>query len=74
MFGDLNYRIAGLEASAVREMIEHKKGKALDELLSFDELIMNRNANRTFSGFTEGKIDFLPTYKFTPHSDEYDRG
>lgn len=29
-------------------------------------------AGKAFQGFQEGRINFKPTYKFDPQSDEYD--
>lgn len=43
-----------------------------DALLCCDQLTMLMRFNRIFSGFTEGPLNFFPTYKFDHDSDHYD--
>jgi phosphatidylinositol-bisphosphatase len=38
-----------------------------------DQLNIERGKGTVFVGFHEGLIDFLPTYKFQPGTDEYEQ-
>lgn len=66
-FGDLNYRIA-LSHSEVKPMVEKEDWKTL---LQSDQLRAERSMGRAFDGWHEGPIQFAPTYKFAPNSDQY---
>ena len=66
--GDFNYRIEGNRAA-----IDTALELGLYEVLAAnDQLAAERKAGRVFGGFEEGKLAFMPTYKFDPGSDEYD--
>ncbi|XP_031396026.1 type I inositol polyphosphate 5-phosphatase 5 [Punica granatum] len=65
--GDLNYRVS-LSYEETRTLLE---GNDWDALLEKDQLNMEREAGRVFSGFREGKILFAPTYKYSHNSDSY---
>ena len=72
LFGDLNYRIAAPNEH-VRPAID--KGdfrflKANDELMQAFELYRNSHdlQYRFYKDFTEGEINFKPTYKFDKKS------
>mmetsp|Transcript_33402 Transcript_33402/g.38017 ORF Transcript_33402/g.38017 Transcript_33402/m.38017 type:complete len:1289 (+) Transcript_33402:97-3963(+) len=72
--GDLNYRL-----DLPRELTEHtilhgaNHGKAsIKDLLRHDQLIHSMAEGRAFPGFAEGKITFLPTFKFDKGSSSYD--
>jgi len=72
--GDLNYRL-----DLPRELTEHtilhgaNHGKAsIKDLLRHDQLIHSMAEGRAFPGFAEGKITFLPTFKFDKGSTSYD--
>ena len=59
-FGDLNFRIYG-----TREVIDGMLESHMhDALLCNDQLTMLMRFNRVFSGFSEGPLNFFPTYKF----------
>ncbi|KAJ4835166.1 hypothetical protein Tsubulata_028761 [Turnera subulata] len=66
-FGDLNYRIA-LSYSDTRRLLEQNNW---DALFDKDQLKIEREAGRVFSGWKEGKIYFAPTYKYSYNSDIY---
>ncbi|VDD80178.1 unnamed protein product [Mesocestoides corti] len=68
LFGDLNYRITGLDASATLSAISRNN---FTFLLDYDELLAQRKLGRTLQGFSEGKIAFAPTYKFELLTDNY---
>ncbi|VVA40699.1 PREDICTED: type [Prunus dulcis] len=65
--GDLNYRIA-LSYSETRKLLENNDW---DALLNKDQLKIEREAERVFKGWKEGKIYFAPTYKYFYNSDTY---
>lgn len=69
--GDLNYRI---EESMPTEKILHLSEKGqLDELRSLDQLNIERSAGRVFENFEEGRLNFVPTYKYQPGTDVYEQ-
>jgi len=71
--GDLNYRI-----DLPRELTEYSilhgshDNTWLENLLLHDQLIHSMTDGRAFPGFAEGKIAFMPTFKFDKDSDCYD--
>ncbi|PKA50748.1 Type I inositol 1,4,5-trisphosphate 5-phosphatase CVP2 [Apostasia shenzhenica] len=65
--GDLNYRVA-LSYDETRALLENNDWNAL---LEKDQLNIEKEAGRVFSGWKEGKIYFAPTYKYSYNSDEY---
>nr|CAH8865314.1 unnamed protein product [Trichobilharzia regenti] len=69
VFGDLNYRIVGLDSSYVRKSIF---GKDFTSLLKNDELLKQFESRKAFDGYREPPINFAPTYKFDMNSNVYD--
>jgi endonuclease/exonuclease/phosphatase family metal-dependent hydrolase len=70
--GDFNYRIE-IDNPTTRSLISQGR---FAELFLKDQLSIQKLANRVFSGFHEGIIEFAPTYRFevgTDHYDESDR-
>lgn len=67
-FGDLNYRIS-LPRSRILSLI---KDENWSELLANDQLNEQRKLGTAFAEFTEGKIDFAPTYRFDNGTNTYD--
>ncbi|KAL0543272.1 hypothetical protein IC582_018363 [Cucumis melo] len=65
--GDLNYRVS-LSYEDTKILLEDSDW---DKLLEKDQLNVEREAGRAFSGFSEGRIQFAPTYKYTHNSDSY---
>ncbi|XP_022727859.1 type I inositol polyphosphate 5-phosphatase 4-like isoform X3 [Durio zibethinus] len=65
--GDLNYRIA-LSYRCAKALVEMRNWKAL---LENDQLRIEQRQGRVFEGWTEGKIYFPPTYKYSNNSDRY---
>ncbi|KAK4356674.1 hypothetical protein RND71_025645 [Anisodus tanguticus] len=65
--GDLNYRVS-LSYEEARLLLEDNDW---DSLLEKDQLNVEREAGRVFSGWNEGKIFFAPTYKYSHNSDSY---
>ncbi|KAK9762885.1 hypothetical protein K7432_010935 [Basidiobolus ranarum] len=58
--GDLNYRVA-LPEDKVFALLEKDQ---LDELIRHDQLNAQKELGLAFSEFEEGKLNFLPTYKY----------
>ncbi|XP_022949924.1 type I inositol polyphosphate 5-phosphatase 5-like [Cucurbita moschata] len=65
--GDLNYRVT-LSYEDTRTLIDDNDW---DRLLHNDQLTVEREAGRAFVGFSEGRIQFAPTYKYIQNSDSY---
>ncbi|XVF21728.1 hypothetical protein REPUB_Repub12eG0115200 [Reevesia pubescens] len=65
--GDLNYRIA-LSYHSAKALVEMRNWKAL---LENDQLQTEQRRGRVFKGWSEGKIYFPPTYKYSNNSDRY---
>ncbi|KAK8962083.1 Type I inositol 1,4,5-trisphosphate 5-phosphatase CVP2 [Platanthera guangdongensis] len=65
--GDLNYRIA-LSYRTAKALVEMHNWKAL---LEKDQLRIEQRCGRVFEGWSEGRIYFPPTYKYSNNSDRY---
>jgi len=69
--GDLNYRVDlnaahnthAEESASHQAVLNLIDMKAWDKLLKADQLNMCKAAGEAFEGFSEGKIDFAPTFK-----------
>ena len=66
--GDFNYRI-GMSNERTRALV---KTGDLDTLYANDQLNLQMVHGRTFPFYNEGRITFLPTYKYDLGTDEYD--
>jgi hypothetical protein len=66
--GDFNYRVNISRAEALRLTA----ARDLDPLLRLDQLRHEQREGRTFPGFSEQPLTFLPTYKYNLNSDTYD--
>lgn len=71
MFGDLNYRInpSTMEADKAKALIEKEKYPVI---LEHDQLKDQMKLGNVFQGFTEGSLNFRPTYKYDTGSDNWD--
>jgi len=69
-FGDLNYRID--ECMTIDEVIQACKKGDIAELELIDQLNIERAQGRAFSGWNEGPLNFMPTYKYQPGTDNYE--
>uniref|UniRef100_A0A804I1E1 Inositol polyphosphate-related phosphatase domain-containing protein n=1 Tax=Musa acuminata subsp. malaccensis TaxID=214687 RepID=A0A804I1E1_MUSAM len=65
--GDLNYRIS-LSYRSAKALVEMRNWKAL---LEKDQLRTEQRCGRVFQGWSEGRIYFPPTYKYSNNSDRY---
>lgn len=68
MSGDLNYRIDQRREVAISSVQQN----AFQNLLAHDQLTKEMKTNIRLRSFVEGPITFPPTYKYDPHSTEYD--
>lgn len=68
IMGDLNYRVA-LEPDVVLDLVEHKDYATL---LSADKLSLEHKEKNILPLYSEGDINFPPTYKFAVGTDDYD--
>lgn len=66
-FGDLNYRL-NLSNSKTRELVAMEDWEAL---MDSDQLIKQLRKGLVFDGWSEGLIDFGPTYKYMINSNKY---
>src|SRR5579859_7057601 len=66
--GDFNYRI-GLGHDRVRQLIA---AGDLETLYANDQLNLQMVAGVAFPFYSEGRVTFLPTYKFDVGTDDYD--
>ena len=77
--GDLNYRPdVSIDIKEVYELLnvvasdrasvghEENVDEAIDILVNKDQLVIERSAGRVFKGFEEGRLIFMPTYKYIP--------
>mmetsp|Transcript_6080 Transcript_6080/g.9507 ORF Transcript_6080/g.9507 Transcript_6080/m.9507 type:complete len:834 (+) Transcript_6080:210-2711(+) len=69
--GDFNYRI-NCEHS-IESVFQRIMANDLEWLRQNDQLLTEQDAGRTFEGFKEAEIQFLPTYKYQPGTNQYDR-
>lgn len=60
-FGDLNYRLY-LEDNLARQLIKKQDWTGLQE---FDQLRREQEYGGVFQGWSEGNIEFAPTYKYS---------
>ncbi|GAB2271616.1 Inositol polyphosphate phosphatase, catalytic domain ues [Dionaea muscipula] len=65
--GDLNYRI-NLPYEKTRELISKKQWS---KLVMWDQLVQQLKEGRAFEGWSEGALNFPPTYKYEFNSDKY---
>lgn len=69
--GDLNYRID--DSLSTEEVFSRIEANDLETLRGKDQLNIERKHRRVFQGFEEGTLTFLPTYKYQPGTDNYER-
>lgn len=67
--GDLNYRICDIESDDCKRMIQFGQ---LEELMNYDQLCRQITLKRVFLDYFEGRINFIPTYKYDTGSDNWD--
>ena len=72
MLGDLNFRVNASWQDAIQQVA---KGETR-ELMQNDQLLllMSNPRNKLLTGFEEGVVNFKPTFKYIPDSNEFDVG
>ncbi|CBI22776.3 unnamed protein product, partial [Vitis vinifera] len=65
--GDLNYRIT-LSYEKTRDLISKKEWS---KLVATDQLVRELRKGRAFDGWSEGVLNFPPTYKYESNSEKY---
>ncbi|KAE8683403.1 Type I inositol 1,4,5-trisphosphate 5-phosphatase 1 [Hibiscus syriacus] len=65
--GDLNYRL-NLSYDKARELIAKREWS---ELTARDQLVRELRIGHTFDGWSEGALNFAPTYKYELNSEKY---
>ena len=80
--GDLNYRINLPRESVERCIINIQQSRLanahdhanllMKKLLRQDQLLQTISSGRAFTNFCEGKVTFLPTFKFDKGTSDYD--
>jgi inositol polyphosphate 5-phosphatase INPP5B/F len=68
--GDLNYRID--DDISIDEIFLKIKNNELAYLREKDQLNIERLKGNVFQGFFEGELNFPPTYKYQPGTDDYE--
>jgi phosphatidylinositol-bisphosphatase len=67
-FGDLNYRIDTIETKNIIRCIAKNN---FDDCLKYDQLDTAKRELNVLSDFSEGKIDFCPTFKYLIGSNQH---
>jgi phosphatidylinositol-bisphosphatase len=67
-YGDLNYRLDCLSTEKIIKLITAKN---FEECLSFDQLSRAKQEEGVLRQFSEGKINFLPTFKYLVGSNQH---
>ena len=73
-FGDFNYRVdLGNHGTSdeFHSVLKHIDAQRLDILLPCDQLARQMQMQRVFVGFSEGSINFNPTYRLVKGKREY---
>lgn len=70
--GDLNYRLQAPPSLTVDAIKAYSDTYQLHKLLPLDQLHAQQKAGSAFTQFHERRIDFKPTYKYDPSTNEWD--
>lgn len=68
--GDLNFRVNVKSQEEALNLIDEKK---IDILFTKDQLSNEKQKGNIFKEYSEGKILFWPTYKYTTGTNEFDK-
>ena len=66
--GDMNYRISTSDSEIVEYLMRNNQW---DELVKNDQLYLEKKIKRVADGYSEGPINFAPTFKFKAKTDNY---
>lgn len=64
--GDLNYRLVDNPPRQIFDVT------SFSDIIKNDQLYQEMQRRRVFLNYTEGPIDFRPTYKYDPGTDDWD--
>lgn len=64
--GDLNYRLVDNPPRSEFEVTNYS------DIIKRDQLYQEMQRRRVFLGYREGEINFRPTYKYDPGTDDWD--
>ncbi len=70
VFGDLNYRV-NTSTGMIRYLLERE---LFEVIIMNDQLTQQRKSGKFMEGLHESKIEFAPTYRFSPGTDMYAMG
>jgi len=70
--GDLNYRIATSLEMTCDQVKANADAFQFPALLKLDQLCNEMKRGNVFGNFIEAGIDFKPSYKYDPGSDNWD--
>ena len=70
--GDLNYRLPPTAELTVESIKAHADSYQIPALLKHDQLLQEMEKEAVLAGFTEAPIDFKPSYKYDPNTDNWD--
>ena len=70
--GDMNYRIKTSTEMTVDVIKAQADNFQIGALLKEDQLVEEMTKGNIFTEFSEGLIDFKPTYKYDPNTDNWD--
>ena len=70
--GDMNYRIQTSPEMTVEVIKANADNFQTSSLLKEDQLVQEMTKGNVFTDFAEGAIDFKPTYKYDPNTDNWD--
>ena len=70
--GDLNYRIEANRRVVDALLLKADRSAAMEALRANDQLLRQQALGEAFVGWSEGELNFLPTYKLNPGTDTFD--
>ena len=70
--GDLNYRVQTSQEMTSELIKAHADNFQIQTLLKHDQLLNEVKKGIVFSDFIEKPIDFKPTYKYDPGTNDWD--
>ena len=70
--GDLNYRVQTSHEMTFEVIKAHADSFQIQTLLKHDQLLNEMKKSNVFWDFIENPIDFKPTYKYDPGTNNWD--
>ena len=69
----MNYRIQTSPEMTVEVIMAYADTFQISSLLGRDQMVQEMTKGNIFTDFSEGAINFKPSYKYDTNSDEWDR-